>query len=233
VSPLFALHADWDTERCKTHYGPSLRPAPMCETSGFAVSAGGNLCERSVPESALARGWWRGRPTYAPDVFHRPASRPITVDLVAVAARGVDGWAQLDQVFNYEPVFAEQTNPGPVGQLEGDGLPGLFERVQCPSSPARDTRPGGRSRRAKQCRVLACSSKTPAARWHAEDAPLPGPYDTDHQRSSLRGHRTRCRTTRRRAPSPPRWRVRAGSLQWPPLSRDARARVDARSCQAP
>ncbi len=24
------------------------------------------------------------------------------------------GWAQLDQVFNHEPVFAEQANPCPV-----------------------------------------------------------------------------------------------------------------------
>ena len=52
-------------------------------------------------------GRWRGTPMNAPDVLHRPPSRPGTVEVVTVAAYGVFGRAKLKQIFNCEFIFAE------------------------------------------------------------------------------------------------------------------------------
>src|SRR5580698_2066055 len=84
---------------------------------GRAVIAAGLRRPEQTKPHRLSRVVATPRP---PDVLHRPAPRPREVVLVAVAARRIGGWSQLDQILDDESAFSKQRQPGPVRQLKRD-----------------------------------------------------------------------------------------------------------------
>src|ERR1019366_1629183 len=107
--------------------------------AGNSVPVSANVrCGAATPLTPVSASDRRAGPArlvtapHAPDVLHRPAPRPVAVDLVAVAARRLRRRAQFEQLLDDQPVLAEQPNPGAVGKLEGGWFPRLLEGVHVP-----------------------------------------------------------------------------------------------------
>src|SRR5262245_15824448 len=126
VNSGFAVKRTWIVP-CVSSIASSWKPS--------SAAAGGaglrpSITSQKKPLRADMPGLLRGvrRLARLPDVLGGPGARPLERCVLRVGGGRAGRRPQLDQILDDEPVPAEEADPGAVGTLEGDGVPGRDPR---------------------------------------------------------------------------------------------------------